>query len=53
MAYEESLAGGIRDALANKLNIEEKTMFGGLGFLLNKWKYARRRVEVRQNEGAT
>ena len=35
MAFDESLAGGIRDVLANKLNIEEKKMFGGVGFLLN------------------
>ena len=35
MAFDESLAGSIRDALAHKLNIEEKKMFGGLGFLLN------------------
>lgn len=35
MAFDESLAGAIRDALADKLNIEEKKMFGGVGFLLN------------------
>ena len=35
MAFDESLAGGIRDVLANKRNIEEKKMFGGIGFLLN------------------
>ena len=35
MAFDESLAGGIRDVLADKLNIEEKKMFGGVGFLLN------------------
>ncbi len=35
MAFDDSLAGGIRDALADKLNIEEKKMFGGVGFLLN------------------
>lgn len=35
MAFSESLAGRIRDALARKLNIEEKKMFGGVGFLLN------------------
>ena len=35
MAFDESLAGGIRDVLARKLNIEEKKMFGGVGFLLN------------------
>jgi TfoX/Sxy family transcriptional regulator of competence genes len=35
MAFDESLAGGIRDALANKSNIVEKKMFGGVGFLLN------------------
>ena len=35
MAFDESLVGGIRDALAHKRNIEEKKMFGGVGFLLN------------------
>ena len=35
MAFSESLAGRIRDALARKKNIEEKKMFGGIGFLLH------------------
>ena len=35
MAFDESLAGDIRDVLARKLNIEEKKMFGSMGFLLN------------------
>ena len=35
MAFSESLAGRIRDALARKKNIEEKKMFGGVGFLFN------------------
>ena len=35
MAFDESLAARIRDALARKKNIEEKKMFGGVGFLLN------------------
>ena len=35
MAFSESLAARIRDALARKKNIEEKKMFGGVGFLLN------------------
>ena len=35
MAFDESLAQRIRDALARKKNIEEKKMFGGIGFLLN------------------
>jgi hypothetical protein len=35
MAFSESLAGRIRDALASCKNIEERKMFGGLGFLLN------------------
>src|SRR5450755_3600085 len=35
MAYDESLAARIRVALARKKNIEEKKMFGGVGFLLN------------------
>src|SRR5882672_3247988 len=35
MAFDESLAARIRDALARKKNVEEKKMFGGVGFLLN------------------
>ena len=35
MAFDETLAERIRDALARKKNIEEKKMFGGIGFLLN------------------
>ena len=35
MAFDESLAARIRDALARKKNIEEKKMFGGICFLLN------------------
>src|SRR6266542_587963 len=35
MAFDESLAARIRDALARKKNIEEKKMFGGIGFLLH------------------
>src|SRR5437763_8229396 len=35
MAFDESLAARIRDALARKRGIEEKKMFGGIGFLLN------------------
>ena len=35
MAYDETLAVRIRDALARRKNIEEKKMFGGIGFLLN------------------
>jgi TfoX/Sxy family transcriptional regulator of competence genes len=35
MAFSESLAGRIRDVLARRKNIEEKKMFGGIGFLLN------------------
>ena len=35
MAFDENLAARIRDALARKKNIEEKKMFGGVGFLLN------------------
>src|ERR1700761_9417131 len=34
MAFDESLASRIRDILARKKNIEEKKMFGGVGFLL-------------------
>ena len=35
MALDETLAARIRDALARKKNVEEKKMFGGVGFLLN------------------
>lgn len=35
MAFDETLAQRIRDALARKKNIEEKKMFGGICFLLN------------------
>jgi len=35
MAFDELLAARIRKALANKRGVEEKKMFGGIGFLLN------------------
>jgi TfoX/Sxy family transcriptional regulator of competence genes len=35
MGFDETLAGRIRDALARKSGVEEKKMFGGIGFLLN------------------
>ena len=35
MVFDESLAGGIRDALAHKSNVVEKKMFGCICFLLN------------------
>jgi TfoX/Sxy family transcriptional regulator of competence genes len=35
MAFSEALAERIRQALARKKGIEEKKMFGGIGFLLN------------------
>ena len=35
MAFSEELAERIRQALARKKGIEEKRMFGGVGFLLN------------------
>jgi TfoX/Sxy family transcriptional regulator of competence genes len=35
MAFDGTLAGRIRDALAGKCGVEEKKMFGGVGFLLN------------------
>jgi TfoX/Sxy family transcriptional regulator of competence genes len=34
VAFSESLAGRVRDALARNKSIEEKRMFGGVGFLL-------------------
>jgi hypothetical protein len=35
MAFDESLAARIRDALARKKGVVEKKMFGGVGFLLH------------------
>jgi len=35
MAFDESLAARIRYSLARKRGIEEKKMFGGVGFLLH------------------
>ena len=35
MAFSEALAGRIRQRLARRKNVEEKRMFGGVGFLLN------------------
>ena len=35
MAFDETLAARIRDALARKRGVEEKKMFGGVGFLLD------------------
>ena len=35
MAFDETLAARIRAALARKRGVEEKKMFGGVGFLLN------------------
>lgn len=35
MAYDEALAARIRDALADRRDIAEKKMFGGLAFLIN------------------
>jgi len=35
MAFDAFLAARIRDALGRKKNIEEKKMFGGIGFMLN------------------
>jgi TfoX/Sxy family transcriptional regulator of competence genes len=35
MAFSEALAERIRERLARRKNIEEKKMFGGVGFLLN------------------
>lgn len=35
MPYDATLAGRLRDALAARHGIEEKKMFGGVGFLLN------------------
>ena len=34
MAYSESLAQRVRDCLSRRKGVEEKKMFGGVGFLL-------------------
>src|SRR5262245_9469153 len=35
MAFDETLAGRIRRRLTRRKNVEERRMFGGIGFLLN------------------
>lgn len=35
MAYDEDLAGRIRELIGGDHNLEEKRMFGGLAFLIN------------------
>lgn len=35
MAFDENLVARIREALARKKGVEEKKMFGGVGFLLH------------------
>lgn len=35
MAYDESIAARIREALDRQTGIDEKKMFGGIGFLFN------------------
>lgn len=35
MAFDENLAGRIRNALARKKGVEEKRMFGGIVFMLH------------------
>ena len=35
MAFDEALAERVRQRLARRKNVEEKRMFGGVGFLLN------------------
>ncbi len=35
MAYDEGLAGRIREALAERADFDEKKMFGGLAFMVN------------------
>jgi hypothetical protein len=37
MPFSESLAGRIRDALLRSRGVEEKKMFGGIGFHLKGW----------------
>lgn len=35
MAYDEVLAGRVRDALGGRDGVTERKMFGGIGFMLN------------------
>ena len=35
MAFSEELARRVRQALARRKGVEEKRMFGGIGFMLN------------------
>jgi TfoX/Sxy family transcriptional regulator of competence genes len=35
VAYDEALAGRIRELMAGERGVKEKTMFGGLAFLVN------------------
>ncbi|MDH3625981.1 MAG: TfoX/Sxy family protein, partial [Myxococcales bacterium] len=35
MAYDEKLAGRVREVLARRRGVTEKKMFGGLSFLVN------------------
>jgi TfoX N-terminal domain len=35
MAFDEALAERLRQGLARRKNVEEKKMFGGVGFLIN------------------
>lgn len=35
MPYSETLAERIRQQLSRRKNVEEKKMFGGIGFMLN------------------
>jgi TfoX/Sxy family transcriptional regulator of competence genes len=35
MAYNDELTNRVREALADLPNVEEKKMFGGVGFMLN------------------
>ena len=54
MPFDESLAARIRTTLARKRGIEEKKMFGGVGFLLNGnmlvgvWKDSRTALRLRR-----
>ena len=34
MAYDEELAGRVRAAVADRTDVEEKKMFGGLSFMV-------------------
>src|ERR671934_266177 len=54
MAFSEELAERIRQGLARRKNVEEKRMFGGIGFLLSRRSESRINPTIRKPaEGRT